>query len=357
MTSQNIVRKPMLQAECESVTQSLRQKFGLSHILGQSKAVQELCQKINKISSYKVNVLISGESGTGKELAARAIHYLSRRAGKPFIPINCGAIPESLFENELFGHLKGAFTDAGLTQIGLVKQAEGGTLFLDEIAAISLYNQVKLLRLIQDKEYKPLGEAKPNKADLRIIAATNGNLRRLVKEGGFREDLFYRMNVISLYIPPLRQRREDIPILVEHFMSKYCKEYGKPTKVLSEEAMMKFMSYSWPGNIRELENKIQQIVVMSTTSMINIENAEPTFSEPISKEYEFEDFNAAKKKIISSFERTYLIRLLIEHGGNVVSAAKRAGKSRTGLWNLLKKYNISPGKYRYLSSSKTGDSE
>ncbi len=357
MTSQNIIRKSTLHEERESVTQSLKRKFGLSHILGRSKAVQELCQKINKISLYKVNVLISGESGTGKELAARAIHYLSRRAGRPFIPINCGAIPESLFENELFGHLKGAFTDAGLTQIGLVKQAEGGTLFLDEIAVISLYNQVKLLRLIQDKEYKPLGEAKPQKVDVRIIAATNGNLQRLVKEGGFREDLFYRMNVVSLYIPPLRKRREDIPILVEHFMSKYSKEYGKPIKVLSKDAMMKFMSYSWPGNIRELENKIQQIVVMSTTPVISIEAVEPTLSEPISKENKLEDFNAAKKKMISSFEKTYLIQLLTECGGNVVNAAKRAGKSRTGLWNLLKKYNISPTKFRNWHNSKTGTLE
>jgi len=357
MTSQSIIRKSALHEECESVTQSLKRKFGLSHILGRSKAVQELCQKINKISLYKVNVLISGESGTGKELAARAIHYLSRRAGRPFIPINCGAIPESLFENELFGHLKGAFTDAGLTQIGLVKQAEGGTLFLDEIAVISLYNQVKLLRLIQDKEYKPLGEAKPQKVDVRIIAATNGNLQRLVKEGGFREDLFYRMNVVSLYIPPLRKRREDIPILVEHFMSKYCKEYGKPIKVLSQDAMMKFMSYSWPGNIRELENKIQQIVVMSTTPVISIEAVEPTLSEPISKENKLEDFNAAKKKLISSFEKTYLIQLLTECRGNVVNAAKRAGKSRTGLWNLLKKYNISPTKFRNRHNFKTGTLE
>jgi len=357
MTSQNIIGKSILREECESVAQSLKRKFGLSHILGRSKAVQELCQKINKISLYKVNVLISGESGTGKELAARAIHYLSRRAGRPFIPINCGAIPESLFENELFGHLKGAFTDAGLTQIGLVKQAEGGTLFLDEIAVISLYNQVKLLRLIQDKEYKPLGEAKPQKVDVRIIAATNGNLQRLVKEGGFREDLFYRMNVVSLYIPPLRKRREDIPILVEHFMSKYCKEYGKPIKVLSKDAMMKFMSYSWPGNIRELENKIQQIVVMSTTPVISIEAVEPTLSEPISKENKLEDFNAAKKKLISSFEKTYLIQLLTECRGNVVNAAKRAGKSRTGLWNLLKKYNISPTKFRNRHNFKTGTLE
>jgi len=342
MTSQNIVRKSMLREECESVTQSLKRKSGSNQILGRSKAVQALREKIDKISSCKVNVLISGESGTGKEIAARAIHYLSYKVGKPFIPVNCGAIPESLFENELFGHMKGAFTDAGLKQIGLVKEAEGGTLFLDEIGVITPYIQAKLLRLLQDKEYRPIGGSIHHKADLRIIAATNTDLRSLVKQGRLRKDLFYRLNVVSLHMPPLKERVEDIPILVEHFINRYSREYDKPIEGLSKDAMKAFMSYSWPGNIRELENKIQQIVVMSTTPVINIEAIESTLSEPISKENKLEDFNAAKKKIISSFERTYLIQLLTEHGGNVVSAAKRAGKSRTGLWNLLKKYNISP---------------
>lgn len=357
MERQKIIRKSELHEDGESVKESLKRKLGLNHILGRSKVVQELREKINKISLCKVTVLISGETGTGKELAARAIHYSSRRAGKPFVPVNCGAIPESLFENELFGHVKGAFTDAGLQQTGVVKEAEGGTLFLDEIGVLSPHIQVKLLRLLQDKEYKPLGEAKPRKADIRITAATNSDVRSLVKEGTLRKDLYYRLNIASLYIPPLKERREDIPILVEYFMSKYCKEYGKPIKVLSKDTMMKFVSYSWPGNIRELENKIQQIVVMSTTTVINIESIEPTLSEPISKENKLEDFNSAKKKIISSFERTYLIQLLTEHGGNVVSAAKRAGKSRTGLWNLLKKYNISPKKFHYWHNSKTGTLE
>lgn len=345
MKSQNIISSSEFHEECASVTAFLKRKSGLKHILGQSKAVQELYQKINKMSLCKVNVIISGETGTGKELAARAIHYLSRRAGKPFIPVNCGAIPESLFENELFGHVKGAFTDAGLQQTGLVREAEGGTLFLDEIGVLSPHIQVKLLRLLQDKEYKPLGEAKLRKADIRITAATNRDIRNLVKEGMLRKDLYYRLNIASLYIPPLRERMEDIPILVQHFIDKYSREYDKPTKGLSEDAMRAFRSYSWPGNIRELENKIQQMIVMSSTPIMDLENIELPIRKPNSRESRLECFNVAKKNIISAFEKTYLIQLLTEYRGDVPSAARRAGKSRTSLWNLLKKYDISPGKF------------
>jgi transcriptional regulator with PAS, ATPase and Fis domain len=346
MKNQNTTRKSMLRKECESATQSLKREFGLSHILGRSKAVQKLCQKINKISLCKVNVLISGETGTGKELAARAIHYLSRRAGKPFIPVNCGAIPESLFENELFGHVKGAFTDAGLQQTGLVREAECGTLFLDEIGVISPYIQAKLLRLVQDKEYRPVGDSRRHKADVRIIAATNTDLQSLVEQDTFRKDLFYRLNVVSIYMPPLKERVEDIPILVEHFINRYSREYDKSIEGLSRDAMKAFMSYSWPGNIRELENKIQQIIVMSTTPVIEVEAIQLPISESNSKGSELEHFNIAKKKVIDSFAKTYLARLLTEQCGDVVSGARRAGKSRTGFWNLLKKYNISPEKFR-----------
>jgi len=347
MERQKIIRKSELHEDCKSVKESLKRKLGLNHILGRSKVVQKLREKINKISLCNVTVLISGETGTGKEIAARAIHYLSRRAGKPFIPVNCGAIPESLFENELFGHVKGAFTDAGLQQTGLVREAEGGTLFLDEIGVLSPHIQVKLLRLLQDKEYKSLGEAKPRKADIRITAATNRDIRSLVKEGMLRKDLYYRLNIASLYIPPLRERMEDIPILVQHFIDKYSKEYDKPTKGLSEDAMRAFMSYSWPGNIRELENKIQQMIVMSSIPIMDLEDIELPIRGPNPRESKFECFKITKKNIINSFEKTYLIQLLTEHRGDVPSAARRAGKSRTGLWNLIKKHNISPKQFRY----------
>jgi DNA-binding NtrC family response regulator len=345
MESQNIISRSEFHEERASVKVFLKRKSGLNSILGRSKAVHALREKIDKISSCKVNVLIFGESGTGKEIAARAIHYLSHNVGKPFIPVNCGAIPESLFENELFGHMKGAFTDAGLQQIGLVKEAEGGTLFLDEIGVIAPYIQVKLLRLLQDKEYRPIGDSMHHKADIRIIAATNTDLRSLVDKGTFRKDLFYRLNIVSLQMPPLKERMEDIPILIEHFINRYSIEYNKPIEGLSKDAMKAFMSYSWPGNIRELENNIQQIIVMSTTPVIGVEDIQFPISEPGCKGSEFEDFNTAKKRVVYSFAKNYLTQLLTEQRGDMVSAARRAGKSRTGFWNLLKKYNISPGKF------------
>ncbi len=335
-----------LQNECESVKKVLKKEHGLNQILGSSKVVQEVHEKIEQVSSCDVNVLISGESGTGKELVARAIHYLSERAGKPFVPVNCGAIPENIFENELFGHMKGAFTDAHLNQTGLVQEAEGGVFFLDEIGSVSPYIQVKLLRLLQNKEYKRLGDSRYYKANVRIIAATNKDLLSLVRIGSFREDLFYRLNILPVHIPPLRERKEDIPVLVEHFVNKYSREYNKPAKTISVDVIRSFTSYSWPGNIRELENKVQQLIVMSKTSVIDAESIQLTTSEPTSQEPELECLREAKEKIIYTFERAYLSQLLTESRGNVASAAKRAGKSRTALWNLLKKHKFSPGQFR-----------
>lgn len=351
MNSRN-TKKSELRKECAFVVDSLKRKAGLNQIVGQSKAVQALRNKIEKISSCNVDVLISGESGTGKEIAARSIHYLSRRAGKPFIPVNCGAIPESLFENELFGHVKGAFTDAGLHQIGLVKEAEHGTLFLDEIGVTSPYVQVKLLRLLQNREYRPLGDTRRHKADIRIIAATNRDLQSLLDEGTFRKDLFYRLNVVSIYMPPLRERKEDIPILVEHFIKRYVREYKKPVKGFTIDAIMHLISYSWPGNIRELEHKVQQAIVMSENTVVDVGAIQLTMSQSESEVSGPESFDAAKKKVVDSFVQTYFTRLLKEHRGNVASVAKRAGKSRTGLWNLLKKYGINPSQFRQHNISK-----
>lgn len=318
--------------------------------LGISQAMENIRFYIERLSSYDVNVLICGESGTGKELAARAIHYQSSRAGKPFIPLNCGAVPENLFENELFGHVKGAFTDANLTQNGVVKEAEGGTLFLDEIGVISPYIQVKLLRLLQEKEYKPLGDSKTRRADIRMIAATNQDLETLIKRGKFREDLFYRLNMFSINIQPLRERREDIPILVDHFIKKYCREYKKPVKKFSKEAMEALVSNSWSGNIRELENKIQQAVVLAAGQVMTVPDLQLERTKSIrgKPEEELENFNQARKRIIGDFEKTYLKRLLREFNGDVVSAAACAGKSRTAFWNLLSKHNLHPREFRLV---------
>jgi two-component system response regulator GlrR len=346
MNSQIVTRKSELHEECAFAAESLKKRSGLSQVIGRSEAVQALRNKITKISSCSVNVLISGESGTGKEIAARAVHYLSHRAGKPFIPVNCGAIPESLFEDELFGHAKGAFTGAGLQRIGLVREAEHGTLFLDEIGVVSPYVQAKLLRLLQDKEYRPLGDSKRYRADIRIIAATNTDLRSLIAKGTFREDLFYRLNVVSLHVPPLRERMEDVPILVEHFTQRYAEEYKKQIRGFTGDAMRQLVSHSWPGNIRELENKIQQAIVMSTSPVIHVDALQLGAGPPESKGSELEHFNDAKRRVVDSFARIYLTKLLKECGGDVVGAARRAGKSRTGLWNLLTKYGIEPSQFR-----------
>jgi DNA-binding NtrC family response regulator len=338
--------EPGLEGEREFAKRSLRLELGLNRILGRSKVVRDLHEKISKISACDVNVLISGESGTGKELAARAIHYLSSRAGRPFVPVNCGAIPESLFENELFGHVRGAFTDARLLQAGLVEEAEGGTLFLDEIGATGPHIQVKLLRLLQDKSYRRLGDSKPRRADIRILAATNMDPRALVEDGKLRRDLFYRLNIVSLYMPPLSKRKSDIPVLVEHFIRKYAREYNRPTTAVSEDAMGVLASHSWPGNIRELENKMQQLIVMSTGPTICAKDIDLPGGPIGARRPVIESFKVAKKKVVDTFERSYLTRLLIECRGDVVAAAARAGKSRTGLWNLLRKHSLSPKEFR-----------
>jgi len=321
--------------------EALKRKAGLARILGRSRAIQELRQQIELLSSYKVSVLIYGETGTGKELAARAIHYLSERAAGPFIPVNCGAIPENLFENELFGHVRGAFTDARILQVGLVQEAEGGTLFLDEIGAISPYNQVKLLRLLQDSEYKRLGDARPHRADVRIVAATNRDLPALVREGAFRDDLYYRLDVAALRIAPLRERTEDVPLLVEYFLAKYSAQYGKAVESVSCNAMRELLQYPWPGNIRELENKVQNMILMACGPIIDVADIHlPPICVP--EPVQPDGFVDAKRRMIDSFEKDYITQLLARHKGDVASAAREAGKSRTGLWNLIRKHSFSP---------------
>jgi transcriptional regulator with PAS, ATPase and Fis domain len=336
-------RQSISQAERDSAKAALKEKYGLSQILGKSRAVCDIHDKIKRVSSFNVNVLISGESGTGKELVARAIHYLGPRAGKPFIPVNCGAIPENLFENELFGHVKGAFTGAGCEQTGLVKEAEGGTLFLDEIGTISQYIQVKLLRLLENSEYKPLGKSRCLKADLRIIAATNMPLTNLVNNGSFRDDLYYRLNVVYFHIPPLRERLEDIPILTDHFVNKYSKKYNRPDIKISTEALGALVSHPWKGNIRELENMLQSLIIMSESNLIPINRIQAQTIEPTRNR---QTLKTAKTKAINAFEKNYLIRILTDHRGNVARAAIESGKGRTALWNLIKKHNLQPKQFR-----------
>ncbi len=257
-----------LQQENDLLKEEFHRIYAFKEIIGKSKAMERVFQMMGKVLNNNTTVLLLGETGTGKELVARAIHYNGLRKEKPFVPVNCGAIPENLIESELFGHKKGAFTGAISDKKGLIGMANGGTLFLDEIGELPLAMQVKLLRFLQDRQFTPVGEVSPRKADVRIITATNRDLQESTRHGEFREDLFYRLNVINIRIPPLRERSTDLPLLVKHFLEKYSRQLEKPADSLTPEALELVRGYDWPGNVRELENTIERAVVMSTGAKI-----------------------------------------------------------------------------------------
>jgi two-component system response regulator GlrR len=286
------------------------------------------------------NVFFSGESGTGKGMVARALHQLSRRKDQPFVPINCAAIPATLMESELFGFEKGAFTGAIASKKGLFVQADKGIIFLDEISEIPLPMQGKLLKAIEEKEFYPLGSHRTVKVDVRIVSASNREIEKEVEKGNFRSDLFYRVHVVPIKVPPLRERKEDIPILMDHFLTKMADKLKKPTKSLSPAALQKLMLYSWPGNVRELENMIECAVVMSTENVIS----EDLIIVPGQKD----DKSAFKplKESKQDFERDYLVQLMKISRGNVSRASKLAGKYRADLYELLEKYHINPLDFR-----------
>jgi two-component system response regulator GlrR len=315
----------------------LKKQLGLRQLVGESELFLAEVEKIPLVAKYDASILITGETGTGKELCARAIHYLSPRAGRSFLPVNCGAIPGELVENELFGHASGAYTGAKTAHSGLIHEANGGTLFLDEIDCLPLMAQVKLLRFLQEKEYRPLGSTKTSKADLRIIAATNVNCEAAVREGKLRQDLYYRLNVIPLNLPPLRQRREDIPLLASHFLIKYAKEFDKQVTGFSPDAIRKLIFYEWPGNIRELEHVIMSAVVLAEQPTICAANiAIYGEASPVP-----ESFQQAKNRMVEQFEKTYINGLLLSHHGNISGAAKAAQKNRRAFWELIRKHHIS----------------
>jgi transcriptional regulator with PAS, ATPase and Fis domain len=293
-------RKPI--PEHDNEEQSLKETLGVRFLVGQSPQFREVTKRIPPIARCDVTVLVLGETGTGKELCARAIHYLSARAQKPFVPVNCGAIPCDLVENELFGHVQGAFTGACATQGGVIDEANGGTLFLDEIDCLPLLAQVKLLRFLQGREYRPLGAAKSKHAHVRIIAAANIDVKDAVHKGKFRQDLYYRISVLPLELPPLRDRRLDIPLLAQHFLRKYAAEFDKPVTALSEEAVQVLLVYDWPGNVRELEHVIERAVVLSEHTTID------DIDIPLPRRAELEQqesFQSAKAKAIVQFENGF----------------------------------------------------
>jgi DNA-binding NtrC family response regulator len=321
----------------DSLIHRLKEKIGLRQLIGESPSFIRELEKIPLVARCDANVLISGETGTGKELFARAIHYLGPRAGKSFIPASCGAIPVELVENELFGHIQGAFTSATSSQPGLIQEAHGGALFLDEIDCLPLLSQVKFLRFLQEKEYKQLGSAKVHHADVRIIAATNIDLEKAVKDKKFREDLYYRLNIIPLHLPPLRERREDIPLLAQHFLNKYTSEFREQIRELAPESLRKLKAYEWPGNVRELENVIERAVIFSKRTWIGSDDIVLSGSGATSSQ---ESFKAAKAKAVEQFEKQYIQNLLLTHHGNISRAAQAVHKNRRAFWELIRKYKI-----------------
>ena len=325
------------QGEGELVVHTLKEKIGLKQLVGESPVFLAEIRKIPIVAKTDASVLISGETGTGKELCARAIHYLSPRAHRPFVPVNCGAIPVDLVENELFGHERGAFTGASTSQSGLIHDANGGTLFLDEIDCLPLLAQVKFLGFLQEKEYRPLGSTKMLQADVRIIAAANTDVEGAVTEGKLRQDLYYRLNTIPLLLPPLRERREDIPLLARHLLAKYASAFSRRETNLSPEAMQTLVSYHWPGNVRELEHVIERAVVLSEQPTIGSADILLPRSGPVVRQ---ESFQVAKARVITQFERTYIQRLLLTHHGNISKSAQAAQKNRRAFWQLVRKHRI-----------------
>jgi two-component system response regulator GlrR len=324
----------------QATRDSVLEARGLAQIIGEDPAFVNLKRRIPVVARFESTVLLTGETGTGKERFARALHYSSRRAGKPFLAVNCGAIPLDLLESELYGHQKGAFTGAFATQTGLIAEAEGGTLFLDEIETLSLASQVKLLRFLQDQTYYPVGSAKPRQANVWIIASTNVELPSKIKAGTFREDLFYRLAVISLSLPPLRERKRDIPLLAAHFWKLYAARAGRSYRNLSAEVLEALCEYQWPGNVRELENVVQQLAVLTETESVSPEDLPIPRPRAGRDDSRRSSFAQRKARVIEEFERGYITELLQLHQGNVTHAAREAGKDRRALGRLIKKYQI-----------------
>lgn len=309
----------------------------LGHLLGRDPGWLGEVEKIPLLARCGASVLILGETGTGKELCARAIHQLGARRDRPFTPVNCGAIPPELVENELFGHTCGAYTGAVHSATGIVQAAEGGTLFLDEVDALPLGAQVKLLRFLQSREYRQVGGARLLQSDVRIVAASNVELSEAVRAGRFRSDLYYRLNVMLLRLPPLRARRADIPLLARHFLERFGEENGKDLAGLSGPAQQRLLLHDWPGNIRELENVLERAVIVARGPWVQAGDISLTGgAEP----EELLSFKAQKARAVAAFEREYLQQMLVAHDGNISRAARAAQKNRRAFWELLRKHRL-----------------
>ncbi len=332
-----LVRQAKIARREDAVVQRLKEQLGLKQIVGESAALLSELRRVPRFARCDATVLISGESGTGKEIFARAIHYLSPRADQPFVPVNCGALPEHLVESEIFGHKRGSFTGAATDQAGLIREAEGGTLFLDEIDGLTRQAQVKLLRFLQDGEYRPVGSSQVVHANIRVVAAANANFSHIVREGKFREDLFYRLNVLALALPALRERRGDILLLARHFLETQAARRAEPPKKLSLAGLNRLLSHSWPGNVRELENVLTRAIVLSdrdTIELADLELPEEAFAA------DEQSFRTMKSRAVSRFEHDFLQTVLRAHEGNITRAAFAVKKNRRAFWALLRKHGL-----------------
>ncbi len=335
-TLEKALAQQRMSREIQRLKLLVKELYGLENVVARSPKMQALLDQVARVAETDATICLSGETGTGKEVIARVIHCNSRRARGPFIGVNCGAIPESLFESELFGHVKGAFTGAQHAKRGLVQSAQGGTLFLDEIAEMPLTLQVKLLRAIQEREVLEVGAERPSKVDVRFITSTNKDLSAAVRAGTFREDLYYRIQVFPITMPPLRERRDDIPFLAQHFLQQSARRMQKEIRGFLPEAMQKLMLHSWPGNIRELENVVEKAVVLSSQDMITPDLLPSVTQESTSQ---VKPLTEARDE----FEQNYLKAVLQLTGGNISRAAQMAGRYRADFYKLLKKHGLHPG--------------
>jgi len=344
------LERSQLLRENLNLQRRIKEKEPFEHLVGTSSAMERVYQTIQMIAKTDVTVLITGESGTGKDLAAKAIHALSHRCDQPYVTVNCPTLPENILESELFGYKKGAFTDASSDKIGLFEEAQGGTIYLDEIGDIAPTIQTKLLRVLQEKEIKPLGQTKSIRVDVRVIASTNRDLKEKIRKQEFRGDLFYRLNVLTVHMPPLRERKEDIPLLAEHFLRYYCKEFGKPHKSLSPELMDLLLKKNWEGNVRELENIINRAILLSTGDLIKPYEIgwtpEPADSCVVGREIHGMHYKEAKEEVLHRFHAEYLGELLRRNGGNVTHSARECGLERQALQQILRRYGIKSQDFR-----------
>ncbi len=333
LTTQRALERGVLEKEYQALKEDLSRKWQL---IGNSEVIKQLKRQINLLAANTSRVLITGESGTGKELVARLIHFSGPRAGNPFIEVNCAAIPHELIESELFGHEKGSFTGAHERKKGKFELADTGTLFLDEIGDMSLQTQAKVLRVIETQEFQRVGGNRKIRVDVRIIAATNKDLQEEVKKGTFREDLFFRLNVIPLHIPPLRERKEDIPLLVDFFLEEFSREYKKSRKALTEEALKALLNYDWPGNVRELKNIIERLVIMTQTDTITEKDI--SLYEIGKRDYfSFKTLKEARE----AFEKDFILLKLKENNWNISKTAEALNIERSNLHRKIKSYGLS----------------